>query len=153
MVILQELLLRNATEQISLSSQPPFSYKEASLTKMKIIPRFLLVFSLLSAVLARQETLAATGKIFVFRGRIQAVDAAARTFILQAEKKTYVFSVTDQTKIARNGATQGFTYLKRGQDAEVDMQIGSDGKGVALFVNLASRDLAGGDRYVGQLAP
>ncbi|HEX7517233.1 MAG TPA: TonB family protein [Chthoniobacterales bacterium] len=107
---------------------------------MKIIPRFLLVFSLLFAIVARQEALAATSKVFVFRGRIQAVDATARTFTLNAEKRTYIFSVTDQTKIARHGVAQGFTDLKRGEDAEVDMKIGSAGKGVALSVNLSSVD-------------
>ncbi len=105
---------------------------------MKIIPHFLLVFFLLFAVVAPQEVLAATKKVFVFQGRIRAVDAAARTFTLQAEKKSYVFSVTDQTKIVRNGAAQTFTDLKRGQDAEVDMRIGPDGRGVALSVNLTS---------------
>jgi TonB family protein len=105
---------------------------------VKIIPRFLVVVFLLVAVVAAQEVLAATNKVFVFRGRIQTVDAAARTFTLQAEKKTYVFSVTDQTKIARDGAIQTFSGLKRGQDAEVEMRIGPDGKGVALSVDLIS---------------
>lgn len=107
---------------------------------MNIIPRFLLIFFLLAAVAATQEVLAATKKVFVFRGRIQAVDAAARTFTLQAEKKTYVFRVTDETKIARSGVAQRFTDLKRGRDAEVDMKIDPDGKGVALSVNLGSVD-------------
>jgi TonB family protein len=107
---------------------------------MKIIPRFLLVLFLLFTVLATQEALAATEKVFVFRGRIQAVDPAARTFTLQAEKKTYVFSVTDHTKIVRSRVPQKFTDLRPGRDVEVDMKVGPDGKGVALSVNLGSVD-------------
>lgn len=105
---------------------------------MKLNPRFVLVFSLLLAVVAGQETLAATSKVFVFRGRIRAVDTAARTFTLQGDKKTYVFNVTGRTRIIRNGISEGFFALKRGQDAEVDMKIGPDGTGVALAVRLGS---------------
>ena len=88
---------------------------------------------------AGQTANAATGaanKIFVFDGKIQAVDAAARTFTLQAKKQSYVFVVTDQTKIVRNGKAQKFADLKQGQPAEVEMQIGPSDKGIAVSVTL-----------------
>lgn len=107
---------------------------------MKTIPRCLLVCSLLFAVAAREKILAATQRVFVFRGRIQAVDSAARTLTLQADKKTYVFTVTEQTKISRSGRAQQFMDLKHGQDVEIEMKIGSDGKGVALSVKIGSVD-------------
>jgi TonB family protein len=107
---------------------------------MKMIPRFLLVFSLLFAVGALQETLAATGKVFVFRGRIQSVDLPGRTFTLQGDKKTYLFTLTDETKITSHRWPDSLYALKRGQDVEVDMKIGSDGKGVALSVKIGSLD-------------
>ncbi len=92
----------------------------------------------LNVAIVEKAPAAATRKVFVFQGKIQAVDTVARTFMLQAEKKTYVFSVTDETKIIHNGATQSFSDLKRGQVAEVDMKLGPDGKGVAVCVNLTS---------------
>ncbi len=78
----------------------------------------------------------ANNKLFLFHGKIQAVDTAARTFTLQADKQSYVFVVTDQTKIVRNGKAQKFADLKQGQLAEVDMQIGAGGKGMAVSVRL-----------------
>jgi len=78
----------------------------------------------------------ANNKLFLFHGKIQAVDTAARTFTLQSNKESYVFVVTDQTKIVRNGKAQKFADLKQGQLAEVDMQIGTGGKGMAVSVRL-----------------
>jgi TonB family protein len=78
----------------------------------------------------------ANNKLFVFHGKIQALDTAARTFTLQADKQSYVFVITDQTKIIRNGKAQQFADLKPGQPAEVEMQIGAGGKGVAVSVRL-----------------
>jgi TonB family protein len=79
---------------------------------------------------------AANNKLFVFHGNIRAVDTAARTFTLQSNKQSYVFVVTDQTKIDKNGKAQKFADVKPGQLAEVDMQIGPGGKGMAVAVRL-----------------
>ena len=78
----------------------------------------------------------ANNKLFVFHGKIQAVDTAARTFTLQSNKESYVFVVTDQTKIDKNGKAQKFADLKQDQLAEVDMHIGPGGKGMAVSVRL-----------------
>jgi TonB family protein len=85
----------------------------------------------------------ATNKLFVFHGKIKAVDAATRTFTLQADKQSYVFVVTDQTKIVKNGKAQQFVDLKLGEPAEVEMQIGPGGRGMAVSVRLefSSREL------------
>ena len=79
---------------------------------------------------------AANDKLFVFHGKIQAVDTATRTFTLQTDKQNYVFVVTDQTKIVRNEKAQKFDDLKQGHLAEVEMQIGPGGKGMAVSVRL-----------------
>jgi hypothetical protein len=71
---------------------------------------------------------AQTNKVFVFDGKVRSVDLAARTFTLQAKKRTYIFSVTDQTRIARNVTPQKFADLKADQDAQVDMKIGPGAK-------------------------
>jgi hypothetical protein len=86
----------------------------------------------------------AANKLFVFHGKIKAVDTAARTFTLQAKKQSYVFVITDRTRIVRNGKAQKFADLKQGQLAEVEMQIGPGGKGMAVSVKLGfytSREL------------
>jgi TonB family protein len=102
---------------------------------MKIILRLLLLFSLLLTAVAAQ---AAPRKVFVFDGKIRAIDGAARTFTLQTNIKPYTFSVTEQTRIIHNGMFRSFGDLKSGQDAEVEMTIGPDGKGIALSVNLTA---------------
>jgi len=79
---------------------------------------------------------AANNKLFVFDGKIQAVDMAARTFTLQVDKQSYVFVVTNQTKIVRNRKAQKFADLKRGRFAEVEMQVGPGGKGMAVSIRL-----------------
>jgi TonB family protein len=78
----------------------------------------------------------ANNKLFVFDGKIQWVDPAARTFTLQINERSYVFVVTDQTKIVRKGKTQQFADLKQGQPAEVEMKIGPGGKGMAVLIQL-----------------
>lgn len=102
---------------------------------MKIITQFLFVFSLLISVVT---TPGATRKVFVFGGKIQAVDRAARAFTLQTNKGSYTFSVTGQTRIVHGDRFRNFGELKSGQDAEVEMTIGPDGKGIALSVNLTA---------------
>ena len=82
------------------------------------------------------ERTRAANKIFVFHGTIKTVDTAARTFTLQSNKQNFLFVVTDQTKIVKNGGAQTFADLKKGQLAEVDMQIGAGGKGMAVAVRL-----------------
>lgn len=82
------------------------------------------------------NTVRAANKIFVFHGTIKTVDTAARTFTLQSNKESFLFVVTDRTKIDKNGKPQQFADLKKGQLAEVDMQIGGGGKGMAVAVRL-----------------
>ena len=82
------------------------------------------------------NTTRGANKIFAFHGTIKTVDTAARTFTLQSNKQSFLFVVTDQTKIVSNGKAQKFADLKKGQLAEVDMQVGPGGKGMAVAVRL-----------------
>jgi hypothetical protein len=82
------------------------------------------------------NTARSANKIFVFHGTIKTVDTTARTFTLQSNKQSFLFVVTDQTKIVSNGKAQEFADLKKGQLAEVDMQIGPGGKGTAVAIRL-----------------
>jgi TonB family protein len=94
-----------------------------------------MVLSLIVSVQMR-AALDANNKLFVFHGKIRAVDTAARVFTLQTNKQNYVFVITDQTMITRNGKAQQFADLKPGQPAEVEMQIGRGDKGMAVSVRL-----------------
>ena len=90
---------------------------------------FLLSLSIFLSLIVSAQTrgaVDASNKIFVFRGKIQAVDAAAKTLTLDMDNRSYVFVVTDQTKID----------LKQGQHAEVEMKIGPGGKGMAVLIQL-----------------
>jgi TonB family protein len=78
----------------------------------------------------------AANKIFVFHGTIKTVDTAARTFTLQSNKQSFLFVATEQTRIDKNGKPKQFADLKKGQLAEVDMQVGPGGKGMAIAVRL-----------------
>jgi TonB family protein len=77
-------------------------------------------------------------KVFAFYGKIQAVDPGTKSFTLRANKRPYVFSVTDQTKIFGSGNPLQFADLKQGQEAEVNMKVGPGGKGMAVLIILAS---------------
>jgi TonB family protein len=115
-----------------------------SLSLVSPVPRpmgrfsIVLLFGVLCLTLggAANAVRAANNKLFVFHGKIQAVDAAARTFTLQSNKQSFLFVVTDQTKIVSNGKVQKFADLKPGQLAEIEMQIGPGGKGMAVSVRL-----------------
>jgi TonB family protein len=124
---------------------PPFPERVGkSLSLVSSIPRPTERFSVILLVGVLCLTLGgsanavggANNKLFVFHGKIQAVDTAARTFTLQTNKQNYVFVTTDQTKITRNGKAQQFADLKPGQPAEVEMQIGAGDKGMAVSVRL-----------------
>jgi Domain of unknown function (DUF5666) len=124
---------------------PPFPERVGkSLSLVSSITRpigrfsFVLLFGVVCLTLGGTANAArnANNKLFVFHGKIQAVDTAARTFTLQTDKQNYVFVVTDQTKIDKNGKAQKFADLKQGHLAEVEMQIGTGGKGMAVSVRL-----------------
>ena len=97
-----------------------------------------LLFSVLCLTFGATASAAvdASNKIFVIRGKIQAVDVAAGTLTLQVGRHSYVFVVTDQTRIVTKGRAQKFADLKQGQFAEVEMKIGPGGKGMAVLIQL-----------------
>src|SRR6188474_2125150 len=85
-------------------------------------------------VMTAGNVAAASEKTYVFRGKVQSFDSAARTLTLLSGNKAYVFKVTDETKLLESGVTRKFTRLWRGQNAEVTMKPGPNGEGIALLV-------------------
>ncbi len=72
-------------------------------------------FSVLAALILAAWSLvvpavkaAPAGKIYIFNGKIQSVDIAARSFTLSGDGKTYAFRVTGETKITWGRKTLEF---------------------------------------------
>ena len=80
----------------------------------------------------------AAGKVFVFNGKIESVNAGAGSFTLSGDGKAYAFQMTSETKVTWNGKPLSSSILRSGQHAEVEMKIGANGKGIATSVRLAS---------------
>ncbi|HSH40213.1 MAG TPA: TonB family protein [Chthoniobacterales bacterium] len=88
---------------------------------------------------------AAPGKVYVFNGRIVNVNAADRSFTFSGDGRSYVFYVTSDTRITwRDNKALSFSTLRAGQDAEVEMKLGPNGRGIASLVRLASPWTPGG---------
>lgn len=100
------------------------------------VPQRGLALFLAVSMMAAGNVFAAKAKTYVFRGKIQNVSSAARTFTLLSDKNRYVFHVTPETRIEHEGVARKFSDLWRGQNAEVTMKVGPAGEGIALSVKL-----------------
>ena len=81
------------------------------------------VFSFLTTGFASAKT-AAPGDLRAFYGQVTAVNRAAKTITLKLGM-SFVFRVTDETKISGPGGLLGFDAIKRGEGAEVVMRPGA----------------------------
>lgn len=101
--------------------------------------QFLLVSVLVFLGLAGSARPAAgKDKVFVFYGRIDAVNRAAGTFTLLAEKRRYVFHVNESTRFTKNKRPLTFSDLRNGQAVGVEMKPGPKQEGIATTVDLIS---------------
>jgi hypothetical protein len=80
-------------------------------------------------------------KLFVFHGKVQAIDPGARTFTITSELGTSVFDVTNETRIVRHPHAVRFQQItldkmKVGEEAEVFVAGGSTRRATAVIVNL-----------------
>lgn len=81
------------------------------------------------------------GKLFVFHGKVQAIDPGGKTFTITSELGTAVFDVTKDTKITRHPHSIHFREvslekIKVGEDVEVFVGGGSVRRATAVIVNL-----------------
>ena len=83
--------------------------------------------------------------LHTFFGEVRAIDLAARTLTIQSGGKSFVFQITDQTKISSRNEYVRLDKIKRGQGATVLMRVGEGNKGIAVkirFEHDASRAAA-----------
>jgi hypothetical protein len=58
----------------------------------------------------------AAGKPVPYRGKVSSVDAGAKTFSIKGKTNERVFSVTDSTKITKDGAPADISAVTAGED-------------------------------------
>ena len=74
-----------------------------------------------------------------FRGKISAVDKAAKTFTLEGKEKARVFLVTKETRLKRDGQDAKLDDLKVGEPVGGQYRVGATGAKEALLVNIGPK--------------
>jgi TonB family protein len=89
---------------------------------------------------------APAGELHTFYGQVKAVDFSRKTITLKSEGKSYVFHVTNETKIRgpRGSASLGAIQVWHG--AAVVMRVGEGGRGVAVIIRFDP--MAGSLKYL-----
>ena len=74
------------------------------------------------------------GSLHTFYGEVRAVDLKAKTITLKTHTRTFVFQITDETKISSFRGYVSWDKVRPGQGARVLMRLGEDGKGIAVQI-------------------
>lgn len=72
--------------------------------------------------------------LHTFYGEVKAVDLKARTLTIKSGGKSFVFYVTDETKLS--GESVRLDTITRGQGAAVVMRLGEGNKGIAVNIRI-----------------
>lgn len=108
-------------------------------------PRIILAAALLS-ILAFGVCGAATDSsapFHTFYGEVKAVDLAAKTITIKSSGKSFVFRITNETKISSPNRYVKLDTIKPGEGATVVMRLGEGGIGIAMSIRVdASAELA-----------
>jgi len=77
---------------------------------------------------------APAAELHTFYGQVKAIDLSRKTITLKSQGKSYVFHVTNETKISgpRGSASLGAIQVWHG--AAVVMRVGEDGRGIAIII-------------------
>lgn len=97
--------------------------------------RSVLVAVLLSLISASgsAET-PSSSPLHTFYGEVKAIDLKAKTLTIKANGRSFLFQITNETKISgRNGYVRLDT-VKRGDGATVVMRVGEGNKGIAVHI-------------------
>ncbi len=82
---------------------------------------------------------AAESKAIPYHGKVEAVDATAKTFTIKGKEKDRVFSITDKTVITKDGAAADISAITAGE--EVRGQATKEGdKWEALKVMVGAKE-------------
>lgn len=79
-------------------------------------------------------TAAASGPLHTFYGEVKAIDLAAKTITIKSNGKSFLFHITNETKISSPNGYVRLDKIQRGQGAAIVMRPGADGKGLALSI-------------------
>jgi len=97
-------------------------------------PRIILAAVLLGAFIAGSCSAKTAGGLHTFYGEVKAVDLKARTITIKSGGKSFVFHVTDETKISSRHQFVRLDKIRRGQGAMVVMRLGEGGRGIAVSI-------------------
>ena len=74
-----------------------------------------------------------------FRGKISAVDSAAKTFTLEGKQKSRTFHVTTETRLKKDGQEARFDDLKVGETVGGQYCEGTGGAMEVVTVNIGAK--------------
>lgn len=72
--------------------------------------------------------------LHTFYGEVKAVDLNAKTITIKTHVKTFVFHITDETKISARNGYISLDKVQRGQGATVVMRVGEGNIGIAVAI-------------------
>jgi TonB family protein len=81
-----------------------------------------------------QVTSAASGPLHTFFGEVKAIDLARKTITIKSNGKSFLFHITNETKISSPHGYVRLEKIQRGQGAAIVMRPGAGGIGVALSI-------------------
>jgi TonB family protein len=99
-----------------------------------VSPRFILA-ALFSFTVAALPPAASAAKLHTFYGDVKAVDLAAKTITIKSSGKSFVFHVTNETKMTSRRGPIRLENVQRGQGAAVVMRLGQGGVGIAVNIH------------------
>jgi len=91
------------------------------------------LLSLLISAPASAET-PSSAPLHTFNGVVKAVDLKAKTLTLKSSGRSFLFQITDETKISSGHGYVSLDKVRPGQGATVVMRLGEGNKGIALQI-------------------
>lgn len=99
---------------------------------LRIILKAIVLSSLIASTAWAQAP--SSAPLHTFYGEVKAVDLAARTITINANGKSFVFYITNETKISSFNGYINLAKVQRGQGATVVMRLGEGNKGIAVQI-------------------
>jgi hypothetical protein len=96
-----------------------------------LLPAIFLGFCTILSGSAQTDT-----PLHTFYGEVKAVDLKAKTLTIKSGGKSFVFYVTDETKMSGENRFVRLDTIKRGQGAAVVMRLGEGNKGIAVNIRI-----------------
>ena len=98
-------------------------------------PRTILVAHLAGFLVGACLPCATATELHTFYGDVKAVDQAAKTITIRSSGKSFVFHITNETKMTSRWGPVRLENVKRGQGAAVVMRLGPGGLGIAVNIH------------------